>query len=158
MKTIAAVQEGGAPMETNLLFEMSAEVAEPIVINSTPDGDRIVVHVTGGQFKGPRIRGRILPSGGDWLLLRPDGIGVVDVRLVLETDDGERIYMVYRGLVNDITGVKEPTKIRTAPTFATSTKGKYAWINAVQAVADGDPTRRPDGGLAAVRYSVYELR
>ena len=145
-------------METQLLFEMSAELAEPIVINSTPDGDRIVLQVTDGQFKGPRIRGRILPSGGDWLVLRPDGIGVVDVRLVLETDDGERIYMVYRGLVNDITGAREPTKIRTAPTFATSTKGKYAWINAVQAVAEGEPIRHPNGGLSAVRYTVYELR
>ncbi len=147
-------------MQTQLLFEILADVADPIVIGSTPEGDRIVVYVTGGKFEGPRIRGRVLPGGGDWLLVRPDGVGVVDVRLVLETDDVERIYMVYRGIVKIPPGGlrgAEPAKIYTAPTFAASTKGKYAWLNGLQAVAEGDPVRRPDHSLAAVRYRVHEV-
>ena len=36
--------------------------------------------------------------GGDWLLMRPDQVLTLDVRLTLLTDDGDYIYMSYRGL------------------------------------------------------------
>jgi hypothetical protein len=85
-------------MELELLFEINAEIAPPpIVIPDTPDGTRVVVHVSGGKFEGPRLRGTVLASGGDWFLMRSDGVGVIDVRLVLKTDDSESIYMTYTG-------------------------------------------------------------
>src|SRR5271170_5163762 len=80
-------------MELEPLFEITAEVAPPIVISDTPDGTRVIVHVTGGKFEGPRLKGAVLAGGGDWFLMRPDGAGVSDVRLVLRTHDDENIYM-----------------------------------------------------------------
>jgi len=148
-------------METQLLFEMSAGLAEPIPVVGTPEGDRIIFYVTGGKFEGPRLRGEVLPGGGDWFLARPDNVGVLDVRVVLRTDDGEPIYMTYRGIAKlppGGLGSGDPTPIRTAPMFAVSTKGKYAWLNSVQAVAEGEPTAGADGQPAGVRYRVYEVR
>jgi len=36
-------------------------------IGTAPHGVRTVVPVTGGEFEGPRLRGKVL-GGGDWLL------------------------------------------------------------------------------------------
>jgi len=133
-------------MELEPLFEITAEVAPPIVISDTPEGMRVIVHVTGGKFDGPRLKGTVLASGGDWFLIR-DGVGLVDVRIVLATDDGENIYMTYTGRAKvTATGI---SGLATAPTFAASTKGKYAWINGVQAFAEGETI--PNG----VKYKLY---
>ena len=135
-------------MELELLFEISAQIAPPILIPDTPDGTRVVVHVTGGKFEGPRLKGAVLASGADWFLIRPDGkVGIIDVRLVLKTDDGENIYMTYTGRAK--IGPSGPTGLATTPVFATSSKGKYAWLNDVQAFATGEP-----GGFG-VTYKVY---
>jgi hypothetical protein len=134
-------------MELEPLFEINAEIAPPILIPDTPDGTRVIVHVTGGTFEGSRLKGTVLASGADWFLLRADGVGVIDVRIVLQTHDGENIYMTYTG--RGRMGAAGLTGIGTAPTFAASTKGKYAWLNGVQAFAEGETT--PGG----VRYKLY---
>ena len=59
--------------ELELLFEITAAIAPPILIPDTPDGTRVVVNVTGGKFEGPRVKGTVLESGADWFLIRPDG-------------------------------------------------------------------------------------
>ncbi|HEY9156670.1 DUF3237 domain-containing protein [Candidatus Binatus sp.] len=135
-------------MEFELLCEIEIELAPPpIVIPDTPEGTRVVIHVSGGRFEGPRFNGKVLASGADWFLMRPDGIGVIDVRLVLRTHDRENIYMTYSGRAQlDVGG---PTALVTAATFAASTNGKYAWLNAVQAIGVGEPS--PVG----VKYKVY---
>ena len=38
------------------------------------------------------------PGGGDWLTVRTDGFGILDVRATLESDDGALIYMAYSRL------------------------------------------------------------
>ena len=63
-----------------------------------PYGTRRIYTFTGGSFEGPRLSGRILPSGGDWLLRGGDGIGRVDHRASLETDDGAQIYLQLYGI------------------------------------------------------------
>jgi hypothetical protein len=83
--------------------------------------------------------------GGDWVLARPDGSLLLDVRLVLETDDGAAIYMTYRGVAKD-----GAAWIRTAPQFETGDE-RYAWLNSVQAVATGQ------SGGTSVTYEVYQL-
>src|SRR5258708_34873490 len=58
------------PME--FLYEITMDVTAHDV-GLTPSGRRRIVQVTGGTFDGPRLRGRVLPGGGDWLLERPHG-------------------------------------------------------------------------------------
>ncbi len=137
-------------MEHELLFEIEGGITPPIIIPDTPEGTRGVVHVSGGRFEGPRLKGEVLASGGDWFLIRPDGVGVIDVRLVLKTHDGENIYMTYSGRAK--MGPNGPVALHTAPTFAASTKGKYAWLNSVQAFGIGAAT--PGG----VKYKIYSAK
>ena len=76
------------------LFTFTAAIRlPPEVIGPLPEGIRATAYVRGGEITGPRLQGTVLPVGGDWLLLRPDGIGLVDVRLTLETHDQALIYM-----------------------------------------------------------------
>jgi hypothetical protein len=140
-------------METELLFEVEAELSAPITIPDTPEGTRVIIHVTGGALKGPRLKGEVLSSGGDWFLLRPDGVGVLDVRLLLKTDDAENIYMTYSGRATIGAG-GIPSALQIAPTFSTSTKGKYAWLNGVQAVGVGAAGDQ----MTTVRYKVYQVK
>jgi hypothetical protein len=134
-------------MELEPLFEINAEIGTPTVIANAPGGTRVIVPVTGGKFAGSRLRGTVEASEADWFLIRPDGVGVIDVRLLLKADDGEAIYMTYSGCgtmtSNGLQGIS------TAPTFEASTKGKYAWLNSVQALAEGETT--PNG----VRYKLF---
>ncbi len=140
-------------MELEPLFEITLTLAPPIVIPDAPDGTRVIVNVAAGKFEGPRISGEVLNSGGDWFLLRPDGVGVVDVRVALKTSDGENIYMTYSGRAQlGPNGL--PQALQTAPLFSASTKGKYAWLNSVQAVATG--ALSPDGQSVTYKLQIVK--
>ena len=106
-------------------------------LERVPHGVRSIVAVTGGDFEGPRLRGRILPGGGDWLLLRSDGVLELDLRIMLETDDHALIYMTFQGL-------RHGPYFRTLPRFETATD-TYAFLNRIISVGVGEA--RPDGAI-----------
>ena len=110
-------------------------------LGSVPHGIRTIVPVVGGDFEGPRLRGKILPGGGDWLLLRSDGVLELDLRITLETDDHALIYMTFQGLRH---GPPDAIYFRTLPRFETSAE-KYSFLNRIIAVGVGET--RPDGAL-----------
>ena len=56
-------------------------------LGAIPHGTRSIVPIAGGDFEGSRLRGKVLPGGGDWLLLRSDDVLELDLRVTLETDD-----------------------------------------------------------------------
>lgn len=124
-------------------------------LGAVPHGTRSVVPVTGGDFEGPQLRGKILPGGADWLLLRPDGVLELDLRITLETDDQALIYMTFQGIrhaspeVIAALGRKEIVDpatyyFRTLPRFETSA-ARYAFLNRMIAVGVGET--RPDGAV-----------
>ena len=149
-------------IETRPLFQIRLQVPQVLDIGDTPLGRRRIAAVTGGDFEGERLRGTVVPaSAGDWLLQRQDGVTVLDVRLLLRTDDGEHIYMSYRGLRHGPPEVMarlaageavDPKSyyFRMAPVFETASQ-KYAWINKIVAVGTG---RREASGPI---YSVEEV-
>jgi hypothetical protein len=64
----------------------------PEIIGATPEGYRIDFFVESGQVLGPRFNATVRRrEGGDWMCIRRDGIGVLDVRLTFETSDGALI-------------------------------------------------------------------
>jgi len=132
------------------LFSLDADVAAtPPAVVPGPTGTRVVVAVAEGTFTGDRLTGTVGPSvGGDFAVFRPDGSLRLDVRLVLQTNDGAAIYITYNGVgVPDANGV---LRLKTAPTFEVGDE-RYAWLNNVQAIGIG----HSDG--AALHYDVYEL-
>lgn len=44
------------------------------------------------------MSGKIVPGGGDWLLMEPDDTAHIDTRYNLETDDGAIIYIQTTGI------------------------------------------------------------
>lgn len=149
-------------IETNHLFTMPVNVETPLqMIGTTPVGERRIAKVTGGTFKGPHLKGKILPGGGDWLLLRADGSLKLDVRVTLETDDGSLIYMTYHGYRHGPAEViqrlnkgetVDPSEyyFRIVPLFETGAE-EYAWLNRIVAVGTGH--RLPSGPV----YEIYQI-
>src|SRR2546427_3949366 len=85
-------------MDFRLLMTLQVAVAGAQKIGAVPHGTRLTAAIASGHFEGPRLRGKVLPGGGDWTLLRGDGVLELDLRLTLETDDGALIHMASFGL------------------------------------------------------------
>jgi hypothetical protein len=144
------------------LFIMLLQVQPAINVGNTPGVDRRVGVITGGRFEGERMRGEVLPGGSDWQAVRPgDAAWMLDVRIVLKTDDGAAICMPYRGIrhgpkdVLDRIAKGEVVKatdyyLRISGMFETSAP-KYAFLNGVIALGIGH--RLPEGPV----YQVFEV-
>src|SRR5438445_11530278 len=65
--------EGKTAMTSRPLMTVKIAAAPPQKVGTGPHGIRSIVPVTGGDFEGPRLRGKALPGRGAWLLLPPDG-------------------------------------------------------------------------------------
>jgi hypothetical protein len=139
-----------------------ATLSAPEVIGPLAEGIRVHVYVTDGQVFGPKMRGRIRPVGGDWLSLRPDGIGVLDVRATLELSDGALVYTTYNGIADlgpdgyqrFLAGDPPPTvPLRITPRYHTG-HPSYLWLNRLQCVGIGEV----DMSLMRVTYDIYALR
>jgi hypothetical protein len=144
------------------LCSYTARLAPPEIIGPVPEGIRINMYVTGGEVTGPRIRGTVRAVGGDWFTIRPDGVGILDVRATIETEDGALIYLAYTGVAElgedgyqkFLTGDAPPTiPLRTAPRMHTA-HPDYAWVNRIQCVSVGEA----DPARSEVRYDVYAVR
>jgi len=61
-------------MTSHPLMTLQVFVAPPQKLGSVPHGSRVIAPITSGSFEGPRLRGKVLPGGGDWTLLRSDGV------------------------------------------------------------------------------------
>jgi hypothetical protein len=129
-----------------LLFTFTATTERRGLIPNGPAGTRVIVEASTGTFDGPAMRGTASAPGGDWVTVRPNGTLLLDVRVLLHTDDGADILMQYQGIAID--GAKH---ITTAPLFQTGDE-RYAWLNDVQAIARGS------SGGGQVTYDVYAVR
>ncbi|MFD6162508.1 DUF3237 domain-containing protein [Nocardia sp. NPDC060256] len=137
-------------VRTTHLFDVVVDLNPPLDMGVGPYGRRILYGAASGSFEGPRLRGEVVPGGGDWTLFRPDRGMTVDVRLTLRTHDDALIHMSYGGrwivppeLSSDIidpvkSRLVDPARyyFRTAPLFETGAK-QYAWLNDIVCVGSG---------------------
>src|SRR5688572_5098021 len=72
----------------------------PEVIGPVPEGIRVNFYSAGGEIAGPRIRGKVRTVGGDWVIVRRDGVAQQDVRTTFETHDGALILVTYPGVID----------------------------------------------------------
>jgi hypothetical protein len=139
------------------IADLVARVAAPTIISSS----RRVIGITGGEVLGPKIRGKILPGGADFQVIRPDHTTDLEARYVLETDSGNLIYVVNTGYRH---GPKEAMErlqrgetvdpaliyFRCTPRFETAAPD-YQWLT--KHVFVGTAARYPD----RVEMSFYQL-
>lgn len=148
--------------ELEHVFSYQAKVAPGVVVSPT-DGDvRVNFYVGGGEVSGPKLNGKLLPVGADWLTLRKDGVIVLDVRAAFESHDGAHIDVVYNGIMDlgpdahaaFLRGeLPEVAHIRAAPRFRTAHPA-YLWMNRLQFLNVGE-VRFAQGD---VKYDVYAVR
>ena len=120
----ASAQQPASQLETEYLMELLLD-GDPQI----DTGHTRIAPLSGGTFNGPGLRGTVLPGGADWIT-QVSGHNSLDVRITLLTDDGEYIYMTYKGiLARSDAGLYW----RVAPFFNTASE-KYDWLNHIVTV------------------------
>ena len=134
------------------MFRATITLAPAQELGDAPLGRRRIIPITGGRIEGARLKGRVLPGGADWQIVRADGVADLDARYTVESDDGALIYVSNRGLRHGPPEVLaqlargedvDPARyyMRTQPWFETG-DARYAWLN--RAICVGSGARRRD--------------
>jgi Protein of unknown function (DUF3237) len=122
-------------MRSRPLMTLRLSTAPRQNVGAGPRGTRFTFPINGGSFEGDRLRGKVLPGGGDWVLKRPDGVLELDLRITLETDDGVLVHMTFEGIRDD--EAKGAPYFLTLPRFETADT-KYTFLNRLLAVGAGE--------------------
>ena len=148
-------------LTTRYIMTYLAPLDPPVSIDS---GLMIVNVRPGGWVRGPDINGQFIAPGADWLRIMPSGTFRLDVRGLIETDDGAHIYMSYNGIIKnssesaerlsngELLTDKDIPYFIAAPTFQTSAE-KYAWLNDIQCI--NKMTEIQFGPEGYVKYDVF---
>ena len=149
-------------MRLQPLLTAQIALAPPQELGEAPLGRRRIIPIAGGSFRGEKLRGRVLPGGADWQIVRADGVADLDARYTLETEDGALIYVRNRGYRHGPEAVirrlaageaVDPALyyMRTTPRFETG-DARYAWLNRIVCIASA--SRLPQ----AVHLEVFEVQ
>ncbi len=143
------------------IFAARVSVDHPLDLGDVGKGGRRIVPIGGGDFSGPNIRGKVLPGGADWQIIRTDGVAELEARYTLRTDDGALIYvrnLAYRHGPPDVIAalaagrpVDPASYYFRGATFFETSDARYAWITKRIVVCSGE--REP----AAVKLKFYQL-
>ena len=128
---------------------------------ATPYGERRIINILGGTVEGPKLKGRILPGGADWQIVRTDGVVHLQARYTIETDSGEQILVDAEGyrhgppdvmdrLARDETVDSSLYYFRTFMRFETADPAA-SWLNRILAIGRGARMK------GAVRIAVFEV-
>ena len=143
------------------IFTIHAELDAILRFGGTPYGERRVIHITGGKVSGARLKGRILPGGADWQIIRADGAADIKARYTIESEDGALVLVDSEGLRHGPPDVIEKLGrgeavdpalyyFRTVMRFETAAPA-LAWLNKILAIARGERLPR------AVKLDVFEV-
>ena len=151
-----------APMpKLTFAFEVRASVGAPLEVGNVAQGRRRIVPITGGTFEGSGLRGKVMPGGADWQIIRADGFTELDTRYTLETATGQIVYVQNAGMRHAAPDVMkrllagelvDPALVyfRTIPKFETASPD-LQWLT--RAVFIGMGERYPND----VRIRFYRL-
>ena len=125
-------------LETRYVFTLTIRIAEVTSAGDTGIGVRRIVPIIGGEVRGEKVNGRILPFGADFQIIRPNELIELEAKYAFETDDGAIIYIENKGLrfgpVELLQKLKrgEPVDprliyFRTVPKFETGAPN-YRWL------------------------------
>ena len=127
----AASSEVPQPPKLSLAMTLTVQVGPPTELGEVPRGQRRIIPILGGTFEGPSVRGKVVPGGADWQIVRADGLAELDTRYMLQTDAGSLVYIQNAGIRHappDVTKKLlagqpvDPSQVyfKTVPTFETS--------------------------------------
>ena len=83
--------------QLDFIFAAHVSLDPPLDLGHMGKGGRRIVPIVGGDFSGPQMRGKVLPGGADWQVLRDDGTAELDIRRRLTVPVTERaLHLVHR--------------------------------------------------------------
>ena len=143
------------------ILTIRAQLAGILKAGVTPYGERRIINILGGTVEGPKFKGRILPGGADWQIIRTDGVADVRAHYTVESDTGGHVLVTNEGMRHGppevMARLARDEKVdpslyyfRTVIRFETADPAA-AWLNRLIGVCRG--TREPQ----AVRLDVYEV-
>ena len=128
-------------------FTYHAIIGTPHEVGVGPFGHRKYYEMTSGTLDGPRLKGRLVGSGGDWMLVGPDGFMRMDIRVQIETEDGAIICAHYFGPAEANQKLSQAFAASTPTDFADQSirshwlletgDERYAWVNQSVFVGEG---------------------
>jgi Protein of unknown function (DUF3237) len=147
-----------------LLGRVTAPLEKPPeAIGETPDGLHIDFPLgKGGTVKGPRLNGEIEHGGGDWMLVRRDGVGLSEIRVLIRASDGAVAMGEYGGVVDfgadgyaALAAGRGPERaaVQLTPRYLTAAP-QLRWLNRLQCVGLGRVTL----ATLTVEYDLYAMR
>ncbi|KAJ5116905.1 hypothetical protein N7456_001253 [Penicillium angulare] len=133
-------------------FRLEVDLADALDFGKTPAGSRRFIPITGGRAEGPQLNADILPGGGDWNVLREDGVGHLFAKYTIKSDDGVLISVTNEGWIPKFRkrSPQEPRDeaggefdmvpegkwyARTNPRFEVQ-DGPYNWLNRTMFVGE----------------------
>jgi uncharacterized protein DUF3237 len=125
-------------LHTRYAFTITARIAEVTVAGDIGHGVRRIIPITGGEVRGEKVNGKVLPFGADFQIIRPNELIELEAKYAFETDDGAVVYVENRGIrfgpVDLLQKLKrgkpvDPKLIycRTVPKFETG-HANYRWL------------------------------
>jgi len=140
-------------LDAELILELSVDIEPPYVVGQTRRGYTKVIPISGGTFRGERLRGEILPGGADWnTVFGPDPAGTGGIRQVfakytIRTEEGACIAVENEGWKS--MDPERNTRIATVPKLQTAAP-ELDWLN--WGVYVGELIPRPDGSGVTLRF------
>jgi len=125
-------------LRTQYVFTITAEIGDVTTAGELGHGLRRIIPITGGEVRGEKVNGKVLPFGADFQVIRPNELIDLEARYAFETDDGAVVYVENKGIrfgpVELLQKLKrgEPVDprliyFRTVPKFETGHE-KYRWL------------------------------
>ncbi len=125
-------------IQTKYVFTITAEIAEVTTAGDLGHGVRRIIPIVGGEVRGERVNGKVLPFGADFQIIRPNELIDLEARYAFQTDDGAVVYVENRGIrfgpLDLLQKLKrgEPVDpkliyFRTVPKFETG-HANYRWL------------------------------
>jgi len=125
-------------LSTRYVFTITARIAEVTTAGDLGYGVRRIIPIVGGEVRGEKVNGKVLPFGADFQIIRPNELIDLEARYAFETDDGAVVYVENKGIrfgpVDLLQKLKrgEPVDpeliyFRTVPKFETGHEN-YRWL------------------------------
>ena len=125
-------------LRTQYAFTITARIADVTTAGEIGHGVRRIIPITGGEVRGEKVSGKVLPLGADFQIIRPDELIELEAKYAFETDDGAVVYVENRGIrfgpVELLERLKRSEPVdprliyfRTVPKFETGHE-KYRWL------------------------------
>ena len=125
-------------LETKYVFTLTVRIADVTTAGDIGHGIRRIIPITGGEVRGEKVNGKVLPFGADFQIIRPNELIELEAKYAFETDDGAVVYIENTGIrfgpLELLARLKrgEPVDpkliyFRTVPKFETGAE-KYRWL------------------------------